>query len=384
MWLPHPHFYGLVLVGHTCFNRRDAFDRWCVMVTLWTGAEAAALRLAMRLSVRDFAAHLGVAARTVSYWEARNVSITPQAETQEILDAALAAALPSVRQRFDDLLAAPALAPGDPVPFEGTRLSDWAEDLERAREAVARQDFILATRLTERWLSQPPSLEGLGAELFALSLLIAGDLRRDQGLVIGPGAAQQCYRSAADLFASLGLARRHAQTQLVLGVIAEMSGSLAEAANVYERLCGDDRLSRRDQARARLWVGTALTKQGLHSSAAEWMGAAATEFDRLGEMEDWSVTQQKLGLVHRSTGNLDQAHAAISAAEATGAAATPLQQVRLWTARGHILLSDNATRGEGEVVLEEALSITARYGLGHQRRSIETIRAKKNGRRTTP
>ena len=38
-------------------------------VGLWTGREARALRGALRLSVRAFAEHLGVAARTVSKWE---------------------------------------------------------------------------------------------------------------------------------------------------------------------------------------------------------------------------------------------------------------------------------------------------------------------------
>jgi transcriptional regulator with XRE-family HTH domain len=354
-----------------------------VEVEVWTGAETALLRRAMRLSVRDFAAKLGVAPRTVSYWEARGVAITPLPETQDILDTAFDAAAPAARQRFNSQISAATTELTRADSYDGAGLSDWAEELERAREAVARQHFVLAARLTERWLAAPPTTEDMGAELYALSLLVAGDLRRDQGFVIGPGSAEPCYRAAAGLFATLGLARRQAQTELVLAVVAEMSGNLTHAAEAYQSLSDDGRLSQRDQARARLWVGTALTKQGLHKSAAEWMEAAAGEFDRLGEVEDWSVAQQKLGLVHRATGKLDQAHAAISAAEATGAAATPLQQVRLWTARGHILLSDRATLGEGESVLEEALSITARYGLGHQRRSIESIRASATRRRAT-
>ena len=46
----------------------------CPMATVqrWTGAETKALRQAMRLSsVRSFAAHLGVDARTMNKWEAR-------------------------------------------------------------------------------------------------------------------------------------------------------------------------------------------------------------------------------------------------------------------------------------------------------------------------
>jgi len=39
-------------------------------VRRWTGRETTALRTALRLSLRDFAEHLGVGARTVSKWEA--------------------------------------------------------------------------------------------------------------------------------------------------------------------------------------------------------------------------------------------------------------------------------------------------------------------------
>lgn len=346
------------------------------MVDVWSGAEAAALRNALRMSVRDFSIHLGVAARTISYWEARGPTITPLPETQEILDTALAAASPVVQQRFADLLSGPRTKDSGGASLPGRAdLSDWAEDLERAREAAARQHFDLGARLTQRWLSQPAPPDGPGAELYALTLLIVGDLRRDQGQVVGPASAQQSYRAASERFAALGLARRQAQTELVLAVVAEMSGALDRAAEAYKCLGDDERLSHRDRARSLLWTGTALTKAGLHDSAAEHMAAAVTAFDRLGEVEDWAVAHQKLALVHRATGHLDQAHEAINAAEAAGAATTPLQQVRLRTARGHVLLSDRATKDEGETVLDEALAITARYGLGHQRRSIEAIRA---------
>lgn len=339
----------------------------------WTGASAAALRRAMRMSVRDFAAHLGVASRTVSYWEAKGAAVTPLPQTQDILDAALDTASPGAARRFADLTAQ--AAPHRHRHRLGAAdLNDWAEDLDRAREAVARQHFDLAARLTDRWLAAPASSDDRAAELRALTLLAAGDLRRDQGQVVGPASAQQHYTAAGSLFASLGLARRSAQTELVLGVVAEMSGALDRAAADYARLAADERLSDRDRARSLLWTGTALTKQGHHTAASERMHQAATAFERLGEVEDWAVAHQKLALVHRSVGRLDQAHEALSAAEAAGTAATPLQQVRLWTARGHVLLTDRATQAEGEAVLGEALAVCARYGLGHQRRSIDAIR----------
>ncbi|WP_018785312.1 DNA-binding transcriptional regulator [Micromonospora sp. CNB394] len=39
-------------------------------VQKWTGRETRMLRHALRMSIRDFAEHLGVSERTVSKWEA--------------------------------------------------------------------------------------------------------------------------------------------------------------------------------------------------------------------------------------------------------------------------------------------------------------------------
>ncbi|MGH3798901.1 MAG: helix-turn-helix domain-containing protein [Pseudonocardiaceae bacterium] len=69
-------------------------------VDRWTGREAKMLRQALRLSVRDFAAHLGVGVRTVNKWEARQADITPLPYMQEVLDTALARASDEVKARF--------------------------------------------------------------------------------------------------------------------------------------------------------------------------------------------------------------------------------------------------------------------------------------------
>ena len=70
-------------------------------VRRWTGREARLLRQALRLSVRAFAEHLGVAARTVSKWEAAGRLTCPRPDTQAILDTALGRADASARQRFE-------------------------------------------------------------------------------------------------------------------------------------------------------------------------------------------------------------------------------------------------------------------------------------------
>ncbi len=70
------------------------------MVRTWTGRETTLLRSALRLSMRAFAEHLGVATRTVAKWEARGAAIRPLPEMQAILDAALTLASDEVRERF--------------------------------------------------------------------------------------------------------------------------------------------------------------------------------------------------------------------------------------------------------------------------------------------
>lgn len=69
-------------------------------VQCWTGTQTKALRQAMRLSVRAFAEHLGVDARTVNNWEARGGTITLLPDTQALMDTALSRATEEVKTRF--------------------------------------------------------------------------------------------------------------------------------------------------------------------------------------------------------------------------------------------------------------------------------------------
>lgn len=85
------------------------------IVRRWTGLEANLLREALRLSVRDFAAHLGVGERTVNKWEARLAGITLRPHMQEVLDTALARASDEARARFAAVVHA-----GTPAPEESS------------------------------------------------------------------------------------------------------------------------------------------------------------------------------------------------------------------------------------------------------------------------
>ena len=62
------------------------------------------MRRALRMSVRVYAEHLGVAFRTVADWEARGAGICPRPDTQAILDTALGQAGHEVQARFESIL----------------------------------------------------------------------------------------------------------------------------------------------------------------------------------------------------------------------------------------------------------------------------------------
>jgi len=75
-------------------------------VPQWSGREVRALREARRMSVREFATHLGVSDRMVSKWEASGDTIRPRPMNQAALDTSLAMATPEARTRFSQLAGA--------------------------------------------------------------------------------------------------------------------------------------------------------------------------------------------------------------------------------------------------------------------------------------
>ncbi|SCE56293.1 helix-turn-helix domain-containing protein [Streptomyces sp. OspMP-M43] len=354
----------------------------------WTGLEARALRLALRLSVRAFAERLGLAVATISKWEKLRSATEPRPDTQAILDTALGRADASVHLRFETLLSEMAgpgqVAAGRRMTAAGPRAweyESWTDDLDRAVVALSRQNFTFADSLLGRWLNRftAAELDDKGLYLYARSTALLGDLKRDQGAVLGPLSARHSYAGARSIFTQLDIPRRVAQLDLSLAVIAEMSGDLETSARAYETLAVDDRLSRRDRARARLWVGTALSKDGNHDYATRVMQAASREFEDLTEPDDWSVAHQKLALARRGVGDLTQALHFIDIARSSGSSDSPMQRVRLDTAHGHILLSDGATRDDGLRVLGQAARTATQYGLVHQLRSIESVKASSEG-----
>lgn len=83
--------------------RRSRTEVIPVVVLVWTGREAQALRLARRMSVREFAEHLGVSDRAVSQWEAGACQVRPRPANQAALDTSLRLAESGARSRFQYL-----------------------------------------------------------------------------------------------------------------------------------------------------------------------------------------------------------------------------------------------------------------------------------------
>jgi DNA-binding transcriptional regulator YiaG len=82
----------------------DEVELAVITMQLWTGREAHALREVLRMSQREFAAHLGVATRTVAKWDSEGANVTPRGEIQRVLDTALARAETDVHNRFEHAL----------------------------------------------------------------------------------------------------------------------------------------------------------------------------------------------------------------------------------------------------------------------------------------
>ncbi|GAB3815804.1 hypothetical protein [Kribbella italica] len=338
------------------------------------------MRLALRFSVRAFAEHLGVAIRTVSKWEAAGLSRQPRPDMQAALDTVLAQADAEARARFETLRT----SDGQPRPRPLTRWDNesWVDDLDRARLYADRQNFGLASRLVERWLGRAAQteLDQAGLYLQARSLVLLGNLQRDQGELTGPGSARSAYKKALATFAALKAAPRVGQTELLLTVVAEMSGEIEQSARSYQELADDERLNPLDRARARLWIGTALAKSpqfGDERAAAALaaIGRAIGDFETLDEPDEWGVAHQKLALAHLAAGNPDTAHRSMDVAVANSRDDSPLQRVKLDTARAHILLADKATRGSAVALLERSRIHAMKHKLIHQVASIDRIRA---------
>jgi tetratricopeptide (TPR) repeat protein len=266
----------------------------------------------------------------------------------------------------------------EPAPraLRGVDYESWTDDLDRALVYLNRQDFRATGVLLQRWLSaySVADLDEPGLYLRGRSLMMQGDMRRYQSLLMGPLSAAQSYREATCLFTQLNNPRRLAQIELSQAITTEMSGEVSTAAAMYRQLANDQRLRDYERAQARLWIGTALTKAGDIAPAVREIEAASREFEEQGEPDDWGVAHQKHALAHLAAGDLAKATRSIGIAMSYRHNDSPLEQIRLDTAHGHVLVMDKRTRAEGLAVLDQAREQASRHGLMHQLQWILKIR----------
>lgn len=124
------------------------------MLTGWTGETACALQAALRMSNETFAEHLGIGVRTVAAWH-QKPSLRPRPEMQQILDAALARAPESARERFAGLIGMP-----DPASAPTAMMAESAGEYDNTADAEYRlvADESISTALSRldhlaRWES---------------------------------------------------------------------------------------------------------------------------------------------------------------------------------------------------------------------------------------
>ncbi|MBB5111377.1 3-keto-L-gulonate-6-phosphate decarboxylase/transcriptional regulator with XRE-family HTH domain [Micromonospora echinospora] len=149
-------------------------------VRRWTGREAKALRLALRMSVRGFAEHLGVNPAAISNWEKRGAATRMRYETQQMLDVDLARSPTEVKQRFAQTLKASATAEpsASTVPAGGSRPT--RQDLgTRSQERTAAVLAALGGQQPDDLAYMPPAdIQRLVADFLASTARVY--------LIIGP------------------------------------------------------------------------------------------------------------------------------------------------------------------------------------------------------
>jgi hypothetical protein len=140
------------------------------VVPTWTGLQARAFRLALRMSVRRWAAHLGVNDAAVSNWERRGAAARLRYETQQLLDIELGRAPDEVRERFAAFLAE--LVPGCAVPSPAP--SSRGEDSAEVGSASAAPGPAAETAMVPAGVGWPEGQWAGGDEQATVTVVLGG------------------------------------------------------------------------------------------------------------------------------------------------------------------------------------------------------------------
>jgi transcriptional regulator with XRE-family HTH domain len=235
-------------------------------IRVWSGHETRLLREAMRLSIRDFAALLGINERLISKWEAGGSAVHPRPANQQVLDAALARADDSVHERFRlsaaqdsaEQVMAPSPA-GTVAGFELSRADDYGP-ADQASDACRRvivgttffgeepsgEDLLAAAEAVRREVEDTLARGTISpARLDRLEELVANHIR----IYTTTPPAHALANLLAD-FRDVQRLAAERQPSMIQARLSELSASLAT-------LAADSLMKLGQIPDARAWYGTA-------------------------------------------------------------------------------------------------------------------------------
>ncbi|MCA2207684.1 hypothetical protein [Nocardia rosealba] len=309
-------------------------------MNVWTGADAADLRDALKLSHERFSVRAGIHINTIKKWCTRGETITLRPEYAERMNDVLAAATPSQRAEFRKLQIKRAVTPGTLEVDDDPAI--WKLPCEDVADDLARKDLLVDRR------EAASTLFGVVVGTYLLEPLERW-LRRQRGtntpapIITGSGAQElDELENAARLFREWdekfgGGLRRKA----VVGQLSEVNDMIAVANNqaVRQRL-GHIRALLAETAATMSWdSGDQHTAQGyymLSIRSAREAGDAALFANGLAGLARQMLTLEPEGLgVDRIAYTYARANDALElvrlAQDIVGRSITPITRALLHT-----------------------------------------------------
>ncbi len=152
-----------------------------IVVSLWTGQEASALRQALRMTIREFADYLGAAVRTVAKWEALRSAIVPGQVMQAALDTVLARASDEAKARFTmrlDATESSASVPYSVAPAEKEDPTERRAAIKAIGAGLAAVAYLDTSGMFEQPAEQPDRADRVDSKLVSgheeVSMVLAG------------------------------------------------------------------------------------------------------------------------------------------------------------------------------------------------------------------
>ncbi|WUA09299.1 hypothetical protein OG225_06310 [Nocardia sp. NBC_01377] len=319
----------------------------------WTGFEAVALQEAMRRSIREFAAMLGIDTTTIANWRSGLAAVTPRPRTQAILDTTLERrATPEDRARFEQIVAEghtvwrerhPGTNPRTLIPTQPPQPPDTTTtapapstaSVEVSYPRVKGEDPVERTAFLRVMTGSAAGLilgaTGLNEPHEPLDTLESAHIAPE---LVDYFRTQLTGHYTAD--AALGprhlIPTVHAQTELIIGLASRADprtrGDLLETGAAYAALLGWLHQDAGDLATSTQWRHTTLT-------LAHRAGAP--------QIISYALSNMAMLALDQHDGRVVVEYA--QAAQAAGPALSPKCRVIALQheAHGHAMLADRAT-----------------------------------------